>query len=198
VRVATILHTSPVTGMGVDVAAVAKAIRAVAPEALLIVDGIQHASHGHIDIAAYRLDGYVMSPYKVFSRHGYGVAWASDRLTAAPRRALIGGPEDNWELGTRDTGAYATLSDVVAYFDWLGAQVSDAPTGAPRIEAAARRSMRMRSALTDAMLFGTGNLPGLAELPGVTVIVGASTTRRGRGWSRSGSRGGPRPRSWRR
>ncbi|MEM6441929.1 MAG: aminotransferase class V-fold PLP-dependent enzyme, partial [Pseudomonadota bacterium] len=46
VRVATILHTSPVTGMGVDVAAVAKAIREVAPEAYIIVDGIQHASHG--------------------------------------------------------------------------------------------------------------------------------------------------------
>ncbi|MEY8841930.1 aminotransferase class V-fold PLP-dependent enzyme, partial [Cribrihabitans sp. XS_ASV171] len=41
VKVATILHTSPVTGMGVDVVAVARAIRAVAPEAFIIVDGIQ-------------------------------------------------------------------------------------------------------------------------------------------------------------
>ncbi|MEM9250496.1 MAG: aminotransferase class V-fold PLP-dependent enzyme, partial [Pseudomonadota bacterium] len=90
IRVATILHTSPVTGMSVDVAGVAAAIRAVAPEAFIIVDGIQHASHGHIDIASYGVDGYVISPYKVFSRHGYGVAWTSPRLNALPHDALVG------------------------------------------------------------------------------------------------------------
>ncbi|MGB2021233.1 MAG: aminotransferase class V-fold PLP-dependent enzyme, partial [Candidatus Puniceispirillaceae bacterium] len=45
-RVATILHTSPVTGMGMDVEAISKAIRAVAPDCFIIVDGIQHAAHG--------------------------------------------------------------------------------------------------------------------------------------------------------
>ncbi|WP_370213242.1 aminotransferase class V-fold PLP-dependent enzyme, partial [Roseovarius sp.] len=40
VRVATILHASPVTGMGMDVAGIAAAIRDVAPEAIIIVDGI--------------------------------------------------------------------------------------------------------------------------------------------------------------
>ena len=38
VAVATILHASPVTGMGMDVAAISKAIRAVAPDCLIIVD----------------------------------------------------------------------------------------------------------------------------------------------------------------
>jgi len=50
--VATILHTSPVTGMGVDVAAIAAAIRAVSPDCWIIVDGIQHAAHGQTDIAS--------------------------------------------------------------------------------------------------------------------------------------------------
>ena len=126
VKVATILHTSPVTGMAIDVASIAAAIRAIAPDCFIIVDGIQHASHGHIDIDAYGIDGYVVSPYKVFSRHGYGVAWASDRLSQLPLEALIDGPHENWEMGTRDTGAYATFSDVIDYFDWLGGQVSDA------------------------------------------------------------------------
>ena len=115
--VATILHTSPVTGMGVDLAGCTAAIRAVAPDCFIIVDGIQHAAHGRIDLAAYDVDGYVISPYKAFSRHGYGLAWISDRLTKLPHNALIDGPADNWEMGTRDTGAYATLSDVVAYLD---------------------------------------------------------------------------------
>lgn len=178
IKVATILHTSPVTGMGVDVAGVAKAIRAVAPEALIIVDGIQHASHGHIDIASYDIDGYVISPYKVFSRHGYGIAWTSPRLNALPHDALIGGPEGNWELGTRDTGAYATMSDVVGYFDWLGAQVSDSADRRTRIEMAGAAIHAHERALTDAMIHGIGNLSGLADLKGVLIIGGVDNPAR--------------------
>jgi cysteine desulfurase/selenocysteine lyase len=178
VRVATILHTSPVTGMAVDVAAVARAIRAVAPEAFIIVDGIQHASHGRIDIAGYDIDGYVISPYKVFSRHGYGVAWTSARLNALPHDALVGGPEGNWELGTRDTGSYATMTDVVDYFDWLGGQVSDVTDRRARIEAAGAAIHAHEKRLTDAMIFGTGNLAGLSELPGVTILGGADNPAR--------------------
>ena len=178
VRVATIIHTSPVTGMSVDVAAVSAAIRAVAPDCFIIVDGIQHASHGHIDIDACHVDGYVVSPYKVFSRHGYGVAWASDRLTALPREALIGGPAENWELGTRDTGAYATFSDVVDYFTWLGQHFTDSDDPRARIEAAAGAIHDHEKSLTDAMLHGIGNLKGLAEMPGVTIIGGVDNPAR--------------------
>ena len=178
VRVATILHTSPVTGMAIDVANIASAIRAVAPACFIIVDGIQHASHGHIDIEAYGVDGYVVSPYKVFSRHGYGVAWASDRLSQLPLEALIDGPVENWEMGTRDTGAYATFSDVVDYFDWLGGQVSNATNKRSRIEAAGAAIKAHEKTLTDAMLFGTGNLPGLTDLEGVTIVGGPDNPAR--------------------
>ena len=85
VRLATIIHTSPVTGMTVDVAAIAAAIRKVSPGCFIVVDGIQHASHGAVDLAACGIDGYAISPYKAFSRHGYGVGWASDRLTACTK-----------------------------------------------------------------------------------------------------------------
>lgn len=177
-RVATILHTSPVTGMGVDVGAIARTIRAVAPDCLIIVDGIQHAAHGGLDIDSYDIDGYAISPYKVFSRHGYGIGWASDRLTALPRNTLIGGPETNWELGTRDTGAYATFSDVVDYFDWLGGQFTGATNRRTRIEAAGNAIHAHEKQLTDAMVRGTGNLKGLAEMPAVTIIGGIDNPAR--------------------
>lgn len=172
VRVATILHTSPVTGIANDVVGIAAAIRAVAPEAFIFVDGIQHASHGQIDIAAYGIDGYVVSPYKMFSRHGYGVAWASDRLTDLPIETLAHGPEGNWEMGTRDTGAYATFSDVVRYFDWLGGEVSNATDPRMRLEAAGRAIQDHEHALTHAMIHGLGNLPGIADLPGAHILGG--------------------------
>ncbi|MEO9517219.1 MAG: aminotransferase class V-fold PLP-dependent enzyme [Paracoccaceae bacterium] len=178
VTVATILHTSPVTGMTNDVAGIVQAIRTAAPNAFIIVDGIQHASHGGIDITDMDIDGYVISPYKVFSRHGYGVAWASDRLSQLPLESLLDGPAETWELGTRDTGAYATMADVVAYFDWLGSQVSDAPSRRKRIEAAGQAIHAHEKTLTDAMLYGTGNLPGLTEIPGVTIIGGIDNPAR--------------------
>lgn len=177
-KVATIVHTSPVTGMGVDVAAVAKAIRAVAPDCYIIVDGIQHAAHGRIDLTEYDVDGYVISPYKVFSRHGYGVAWISDRLTHLPHNSLIDGPEDNWEMGTRDTGAYATMSDVVSYFEWLGGEVSDAQDRRGKFRAAGAAIHVQEKALTDAMIHGTGNLPGLAEMDKVTILGGVDNPAR--------------------
>ncbi|MCW3784214.1 aminotransferase class V-fold PLP-dependent enzyme [Defluviimonas salinarum] len=178
VRVATIVQTSPVTGMSVDVPAIAAAIREKAPEAFIIVDGIQHASHGHIDCAAYGVDGYAVSPYKVFARHGYGFGWASDRLTACKKEQVVGGPAHVWELGTRDAGAYATFSDVVDYLDWLGSHFTDATDRRARVEAAAAAIHDHEARLMGAMLHGTGNLRGLAEMPGVTLIGGASTEAR--------------------
>ncbi|MDJ0822519.1 MAG: aminotransferase class V-fold PLP-dependent enzyme [Paracoccaceae bacterium] len=177
-RVVTILHTSPVTGMAMDLSAIVAAVRAKAPEAFIVADGIQHACHGQIDVTAASVDAYVISPYKVFSRHGYGVAWLSDRLAALPHDRLDGGPFVNWELGTRDTGAYATMSDVVGYFEWLGAQVSDTEDPRARIEAAGQAIKAQEKALSDAMLHGVDNLAGLAELPGVQIVGGADNPAR--------------------
>ena len=49
-RVATIIHTSPVTGMSVDVKAIAACIRAVSPDCFIIVDGIQPVSYTHLTL----------------------------------------------------------------------------------------------------------------------------------------------------
>jgi len=178
VRVATIVHTSPVTGMAVDVPAIAAAIRDAAPRAFIVVDGIQHASHGAVDVEACLADGYAISPYKVFSRHGYGVGWASDRLTALPKEQIAGGGLENWELGTRDAGAYATFSDMVTYLEWLGGRVSEAADRRARLEAAGRAIAAYESGLVRSMLHGVGNQPGLADVSGVTLIGGAAVDGR--------------------
>lgn len=172
IRVASIIHTSPVTGMSLDVAAIARAIREVAPDAFIIVDGIQHACHGPVDVQAYGIDGYALSPYKMFSRHGYGVGWASDRLSEAPKEQIIGSPSTAWELGTRDAGSYATFSDVVRYFDWLGMQFSESDDPRARLEAAGAAIHDHEARLVNWALHGTGNQRGLTEMPGVDLIGG--------------------------
>ncbi len=178
-RLATIIHTSPVTGMEVDVPAIVAAIRTIAPECMIIVDGIQHAAHGAVDVGGMGdVDAYVISPYKVFSRHGYGIAWLSDRLAAMPHDHFAGGGEARWELGTRDAGAYATFSQVVAYFDWLGQSLGATGDRRARLEAAGRAIHAQENALSEAMLHGIGNLAGLADLPGLTLIGGVDNPAR--------------------
>jgi cysteine desulfurase/selenocysteine lyase len=177
-RVATILHTSPVSGMGVDVGAIAKSIRAIAPDCFIIVDGIQHAAHGGLDVDAYDIDAYVISPYKVFSRHGYGLTWISDRLSALPHNSLVGGPDNAWELGTRDNGAYVTFSNVVEYFEWLGAHFTDSDDRRAKIVAAGIAIKAHENDLTHAMLHGVGNLKGLAEIPQVSILGGVDNPLR--------------------
>jgi selenocysteine lyase/cysteine desulfurase len=177
-RVATILHASPVTGMGADVAGIAAAIRAVSPECFIIVDGIQNAAHGTLDIDSYDVDGYVISPYKMFSRHGYGFAWVSDRLTALSHEQLLNGPKETWEFGTRDTGSYATMTDVINHLDWLGGHFSTSDTRRDRLVAAGQAILDHEKALTDAMIHGIGNLKGLASYADIEIIGGTDNPKR--------------------
>ncbi len=178
-RVATIIHTSPATGIGVDVAAIAAVIRQRAPECLIIVDGIQHASHGAMDIVGYDIDGYVLSGYKVFSRHGYGIAWASERLMKAGIEQLKDGPVRNWEFGTRDTGAYASTTDVVAYLDWLGGLLQPkAVTRRARLEAAADGIQGHENSLCQVLLHGIEHHAGLADMAGIQILGGVDNPAR--------------------
>ena len=177
-KVATILHTSPVTGVAMDVKAIAAAIRAKSPDCFIIVDGIQQAAHGALDIDDYDIDGYVISPYKVFSRHGYGIAWISPRFAKLPHNQIIGGPEENWELGTRDTGAYATFSEVVNYFDWLGGHFSNSANLRERLVAGGKAVMQHEKDITDAMINGVDGHKGLADYDNITIIGGNNNPNR--------------------
>lgn len=176
--VATIVHASPVTGMVVDVAGIAAAIRAVAPDCLIIVDGIQFGAHGCVDVAGYGVDAYAISPYKMFARHGYGVGWVSDRLQSAPHDRLVGGPDHAWELGTRDVGAYATFSDVVHYLQDLGERFAEGTDRRSVLQAAGHAIAGQEASLLQMMVNGIGNLPGLSTMERVQIIGGADNPAR--------------------
>jgi len=177
-RVVTILHASPVTGISVDLAAISKAVHSISPEALIIVDGVQFAAHGGITIDQYNIDGYAISPYKMYSRHGYGLAWVSDRLTKMNHEQLFDGPSENWELGTRDTGSYATISNVVQYLEWLGEKIENTESRSVKLYNAAKAIAAQETVLTDLMINGEDNIKGLKDLPGVEIIGGLKNPKR--------------------
>lgn len=178
VRVATIIQTSPVTGMGVDIAAVSKEIRAVSPDCFIIVDGIQHAAHGGIDVDAYNIDAFTVSAYKVFSKHNYGLSWLSPRMAALAHEKLDGSAELQWELGTRDTSAYATFSEVVKYVEWLGSNFTNSTDQRERILAAGKAMGDHEESLVNAMIDGIDGLTGLRDMARVSVIGGHDNAHR--------------------
>ena len=177
-RVVTILHASPVTGISVDLEAISKAVHSISPEALIIVDGVQYAAHGGITIDQYNIDGYAISPYKMYSRHGYGFAWVSDRLTKMSHEQLLDGPAENWELGTRDTGSYATLSDVVKYLEWLGEKIEITNSKTKKLNNASKAIAAQEASLTDLMINGEDNIKGLKDLDGIEIIGGEKNQNR--------------------
>jgi selenocysteine lyase/cysteine desulfurase len=169
-RVASIVHTSPVTGMSLEVSSVVNKIRRQSPECIIIVDGIQHSSHGGIDIDSYDIDGYVVSPYKMFSRHGYGVAWVSDRLAGMKKEQLFSGPSGNWELGTRDTGSYATFSDVVDYLEWLGSNFTKSKSAKEKIKMASKAIISHEKQILSLVINGTDGISGLKSISRIKLI----------------------------
>ena len=176
--VATIIHTSTVTGMAVDVGDITALIREISPDCLIVVDGIQHSAHGGLDLSAYDIDGYAISPYKVFSRHGYGIGWVSDRMVNLPHDQLIGSAEGQWDLGTRDTASYATFTEVVNYFEWLGAQFTSSGDRRDRIVAASAAISDHEKSLVDAAISGIDEQMGLAEMDRISLIGGNKNAHR--------------------
>jgi selenocysteine lyase/cysteine desulfurase len=164
--------------MSVDVAAVVKVIREASPDCVIIVDGIQHAPHGYLEVDSYDIDAYAISAYKVFSRHNYGFAWVSPRLSQLPHDHLDGTPADFWELGTRDTSAFACFSEVVNYLDWLGSKFTDSNDRRERILAAGKSIGQQEAGLVDVMINGADGQKGLREMPEVTVIGGHDNRQR--------------------
>ncbi len=164
--------------MSIDIAEVSKIIRAVAPDCFIIVDGIQHAAHGALDIASYDIDAFTVSAYKAFSKHNYGFSWLSPRMSTLPHDHLDGSGETQWEMGTRDTSAYATFSEVVNYLDWLGTHFTESDDRRTRLLAAGEHIVAHEHHLVETMLNGTVNHPGLRDMEKVYVLGGLDNPQR--------------------
>jgi selenocysteine lyase/cysteine desulfurase len=114
----------------------------------------------------------------VFSRHNYGFAWVSPRLSTVPHDKLDGTADDFWELGTRDTGAYAAFTEVVNYLDWLGGHFTDSTSRREKLTAAGKEISKQEKHLVEVMLNGQDGHKGLADMKEVLVIGGCRNDNR--------------------
>ena len=93
-------------------------------------------------------------------------------MAKLPHNQIIGSPEEQWELGTRDTASYATFSEVVNYFSWLGNFYSNSANLRERLIAAGKAVMEHEKDLTKQMIYGVDGITGLADMKKVTIIGG--------------------------
>lgn len=177
-RIATVIHTSQLTGFTVDLAGIVAAVRAVAPDCFVIVDGIQYAPHGAIAVDDYDADAYVFSPYKAYARLAAGFAWLNERIAAIPHEHMLGGSADKWELGSRDPGLYAAHSAVTDYLCWLGGHFTDSADRRGQLAAAAAALAAHETYLVSLLLAGDNEVTGLNAMPDITVIGPPGTAGR--------------------
>jgi len=169
-RLATVIHTSMLTGFVVDLPGIAEAIRSVAPNCFIVVDGIQHAPHGGMHVDDYGVDAYVFSPYKAYSRLSLGFAWINDRVTRVPHEHNLGQSPDLWELGSRDPAFYAAQSKVLDYFCWLGGHFSSSDDQAELLAEGSAAMESHEAALIQLLMFGDADSKGLSEYNTITLV----------------------------
>ncbi|MDV6320561.1 aminotransferase class V-fold PLP-dependent enzyme [Chromohalobacter sp. HP20-39] len=168
-RVATLVHTCPFTGMRQDVAAIARAIRKVAPACFILVMGEHHAAHAPLAVAHWEVDAYVVGAEAIFCRPRQGFAWLSRRLSLAMRGAMPSTMPSTMPSNLipphsgEEPTALASMTEWVAYLDWLGRHFTGTPPRCSRVVAAGEAIQAHERALLNRLLHGFPEAPKTPE-----------------------------------
>jgi selenocysteine lyase/cysteine desulfurase len=168
-RLLAFQHGSNQTGAINDVKTIIEEARKIKPDLYVLVDAVQYAPHGPIDVEEYGADAYAFGPYKAYCVKGIGFAHISDRLARLPHERLHGKPDTNWALGSPAHMMYASWSATVDYLSWLGGHFTDSTDRRARIVAAKEAIYKHMKALLFRALNGTETIPGLRNQSHVTV-----------------------------
>ncbi|SFQ11792.1 aminotransferase class V-fold PLP-dependent enzyme [Variovorax sp. 770b2] len=166
-----VIYASNISGAKLDMAEIVRRARAIKPDLYILVDAVQHAPHGLIDLQKTPVDGINLAPYKFFGCRGSGLSWMSERAAVLPHHKLAGKKPDFWDLGSSAPWQFAALTEIVDYVCWIGGQFTDATERrALFVEGIGRIELHER-ALLAALLDGIGNATGLREMRGVEVFL---------------------------
>ena len=163
-RVLALNYASNLTGGVNDV----KTLTAMAQAAgaLVYVDAVQYASHRLIDVADLGCDFLACSPYKFYGPHLGVVFGKRARLEALHAYKLRCATNDlplRFSMGTPAFELIAGLLGTLAYFTWLAETIGATGDRRSQFKAAYDAMGAHEDQLTEALL------KGLAELPGLTL-----------------------------
>ncbi|CEI82479.1 cysteine desulfurase-like protein [Oceanobacillus oncorhynchi subsp. incaldanensis] len=165
----SVIYASNISGTILDIEMIVKEARKIKPDLYIIVDAVQHAPHGIIDIEKTPVDAINFAPYKFFGVRGSGFAYISQRAAALPHQRLAGKDDSDLQLGSSTPGHFASLSEIVDYVCWIGSKFSEKQDRRRLYEEGMTRIALHERALLEAILHGTDKVKGLRNIPGVTV-----------------------------
>lgn len=167
----SVIYASNISGAKLDVAAIVQRARAIKPDLYIVVDAVQHAPHGLIDLQKTPVDGINIAPYKFFGCRGSGMAWLSDRAARLPHHKLAGKKADFWDLGSAAPWQFAVMTQIVDYVCWLGAHFIDSSERRALFASGIHHIELHERALLARLLNGSDAAPGLRRMPGVRVFL---------------------------
>jgi selenocysteine lyase/cysteine desulfurase len=162
-------HASNQTGAVNDLKTIIQEARKIKPDLYVLVDAVQYAPHGPIDVEEIGADAYAFGPYKAYGVKGIGFAYISDRLAKLPHENLLLKPDTNWALGSPPHAMFAAWSAVVDYLCWLGGHFTDSTDRRELIIASKIAIHRHMMALLDRALHGSDEIEGLLDMEHVTM-----------------------------
>ena len=162
-------HGSNQTGAINDVKKIIQEARKINPDLYVLVDAVQYAPHGQIDVEEYGADVYAFGPYKAYCIKGIGFAHISDRLAKLPHENLLGKPATNWVLGSPAHMMYACWSKTVDYLCWVGNHFTDSTDRRVQMIAAKDAIHAHMKALLHRAMFGSEKVEGLLKQKHVSV-----------------------------
>lgn len=167
----SIMYASNITGSIMDIKEIITRARAIKPDLYVLVDAVQHAPHGVIDVAGLKVDGLNIAPYKAFGIRGCGYAYLSERLAHLRHRRLLEKAETVWELGSPAPANFAMVIAMVNYVCWIGGHYTGSEDRRDQYVAGMNQIHLHERALMERMLNGSDAAAGLRNLPGVRVFL---------------------------
>lgn len=167
----SVIYASNISGAKLNIEEIVKQARAINPDLYIIVDAVQHAPHGLIDLQKTPVDGINIAPYKFFGCRGSGLSWVSDRAAQLPHHKLAAKSKDIWDLGSAAPWQFAVVTEIMNYVCWLGSQF---------VQSTDRRTLFVRGiesielherALLSRLLNGSDGCSGLRQMAGVRVYL---------------------------
>ncbi|MFM0470514.1 aminotransferase class V-fold PLP-dependent enzyme [Paraburkholderia strydomiana] len=167
----SVMYASNISGAKIDIKTIVERARAIKPDLYIIVDAVQHAPHGVIDLQETPVDAINIAPYKFFGCRGSGMSWLSNRAARLPHHKLAGKPADFWDLGSSAPAQFAVVTAIVDYVCWIGSQFRQTTDRRSLFAEGMERIELHERALLSRMLDGTSTRPGLRKISGVSVFL---------------------------
>ncbi|MCA8382843.1 aminotransferase class V-fold PLP-dependent enzyme [Burkholderia cenocepacia] len=174
----SVMAASNISGAKFDIETIVARAREKKPDLFIVVDAVQHAPHGIIDLQRTPVDGINFAPYKFFGCRGSGMSWLSPRAAALPHHRLAAKENGVWELGSPAPAQFAVVSSIVDYVAWIGRYFTDSDDRRTLFVEGMHRIELHERALLAALLDGLRAIDGVevywdhADLTQRDLIVG--------------------------